>query len=442
MKKAIAVASILVIGIIAAIPFASGLIMEKTVRQAVEAMNAMNASSGADYSLKIIHYDRGYRTSDIIWKINLGSLRAICPIEEIIFRDHAEHGITGVVSTTSLNNNPWYAYFVADNLLGRDPVRITTHFGFGGGIESTLDLDAFMIPVGDDTIDVKAGRIVTQTDRALKTFISSGTWAGLSAGDNLSIGALSLDSNLTRFSTFIWDGTASFALEDLQARMAIDHLHIESVEGGYSIGNTDNRTMVSAEARLSIDGLRSNKRNVDSASVHIDMNGLEADGYASFLRLYTQNMTQLLGNLQPPDEGPLVTQAAMSNKGPAPNLRFLAACENLLKAGLELNISNLHVELDDGIIEGGAALRLLQDVSLMQFPLFINQPGLLLDMLNLESLFKLPSQWVDANPRLTIPLYPGMQTGLFVQQGDDLIHQAKTVDGRLMLNGKEVFLAK
>lgn len=48
---------------------------------------------------------------------------------------------------------------------------------------------------------------------------------------------------------------------------------------------------------------------------------------------------------------------------------------------------------------------------------------------------------VGENPKLLAPPFPGMQTGLFVKNGDNLIHQAETVDGKLIVNNKQLALS-
>ena len=44
------------------------------------------------------------------------------------------------------------------------------------------------------------------------------------------------------------------------------------------------------------------------------------------------------------------------------------------------------------------------------------------------------------NPKLTRPIFSGMQTGLFVKNGENLVHQAETVGGKLFVNSKEVIM--
>ena len=216
MKKVIVAALAVVLAVAVCIPFASGLIMEKTIRKAFTDLNNMYADTGAGYRLEIVDYHRGYLASNIEWKVDLGALKNIYPIQEVIFKDTAKHGFAGVVSTTSLRENPWYETFVAEKLQGRDPVHITTRYGLTGSIESMVVLDPFSVVVDNEAIDVQAGSMATKTDSELKHFTSSGNWAGLSAGEAVSIGQTSLESELTRFTTFVWNGDFSFAMPRCQ----------------------------------------------------------------------------------------------------------------------------------------------------------------------------------------------------------------------------------
>jgi hypothetical protein len=72
-------------------------------------------------------------------------------------------------------------------------------------------------------------------------------------------------------------------------------------------------------------------------------------------------------------------------------------------------------------------------------PIVMN-PYLALDIFSLESKLSLPARMAGNNPDLISPIYPGMQTGFFLQTGDRLTHEAQTRDGRLFLNQKEVEL--
>ncbi len=68
------------------------------------------------------------------------------------------------------------------------------------------------------------------------------------------------------------------------------------------------------------------------------------------------------------------------------------------------------------------------------------QPAVALDIFSLQSDFSLPAEMVEGNPYFLNPVYPGMQTGLFIRFGDTLTHKARTQDGKLFINEKEVLL--
>lgn len=441
MKKAIVAMVVLVFAGVACIPFASGLIMEKTVRQAFTDLNDMYADTGTGYRLEVIDYNRGYLTSDIEWKVDLGALKAIYPIEEVIFKDTAKHGFAGVVSTTNLRKNPWYATFVAEKLQGRDPVHITTRYGLSGSIESMIALDPFSIVVDNETIDVQAANLVTKTDGALKHFTSSGDWGGLSAGETLSIGKLSLESALTRFSTFIWNGDFSFAMRDVDLREKGNSFEMKEMKGSYLLGLNEDRSKMNGQALFSIDGMKTDQQTVDSASVRLATNGLDVEGYETFMQMYTQNMGQVLGSMAAMDGNGEAVGEAMKKQMAAVGLQMIAAYEKLLKQGLEFRVSDLNVKLDDKEIKGDMTLRLLKDMTFMQFAPIVSQPELLFDIFYLKSNLSMPAHLVGENPKLVTPLFPGMQTGLFVRNGDDLVHQAETIDGKLMVNDREVMLS-
>ena len=68
------------------------------------------------------------------------------------------------------------------------------------------------------------------------------------------------------------------------------------------------------------------------------------------------------------------------------------------------------------------------------------QHSAVLDIFSLHSQLTLPAQMAGNNPSLLNPVYPGMQTGLFLKDGDMLTHEAQTRDGKLFINKIEVVL--
>lgn len=441
MKKIIAaVTLVLVIG--ASIPLASGLIMERTVRSAFQDMNTFFAAKGADFSLEIINYDRSYLTSDIEWKIDLGTLKAIYHIDQVVFKDHAKHGFAGVVSTTSLEKNPWYAAFVDEKLQGRDPIHMSTAYGLLGNIDMEIALDAFSFIVENETIDVKPGSMAVATDRKLKHFTSTFSWQGLSAGKKFNIGETSMASNLEMVSTFIWDGDASFSLQNIKAQEKENLLEIKGIEGKYLFDVADDQTTMSWQALFSLDNLDAKDMNVDDASVRFVTKGLNVKGYEEFMALYAQNVSELLDQMAALQDDPETAKEIMGKQMAAMGVNMMAVYEKLLKAGLELQVADLEIKLAEGDITGGVTLRLLKDMTFMQFAPIVTQPELLFDIFYLKSDFSLPASLVGDNPKLLAPVFPGMKTGLFVKRGDNLVHAAETTNGKLIVNSEEVVLTR
>ena len=102
MKKIIVGVLLLIIVAGVGAPFVSGLMMEKIVKQAFSNLNMMYSDTGSDVSIEMLQYDRNIFSTEIEWKMRLGSLKAVYGVEEIIFVDRAKHGFTGIVSRTSL----------------------------------------------------------------------------------------------------------------------------------------------------------------------------------------------------------------------------------------------------------------------------------------------------------------------------------------------------
>lgn len=441
MKKIIAaVVLILVIG--ASIPFGSGLIMEKTVRSAFQDMNKYFAAQGAGFSLEIINYDRSYLTSDIEWKVDLGALKALYRIDEVVFKDHAKHGLTGVVSTTSLEKNPWYAAFVGEKLQGRDPIHISTVYGLTGNIDTNIALDAFSLTVENETLEVKPGSLVMATDRKLKHFTSTCNWQGLSAGEIVDIGDMSLSSNLEMLSTFIWDGDAGFSLQSIKFQEKENPFEIKDIKGKYRFDVADDQTTMSWDALFSMDSLAVKDMNVDDASVRLVTKGLNVAGYEEFMKVYAQNISKIFSQMAAFQGDPEAAKEIMEKQMAAMGIMMMAEYEKLLKAGLELQVADLAIKLPYGDITGGVTLRLLKDMTFMQFAPIVTQPELLFDIFYLKSDFSLPAILVGDDPKLLAPVWPGMKTGLFVKNGDTLVHTAETTDGKLMVNNEEVVLTR
>jgi len=179
MKKII-IGVVVILGIAAlGLPFGSGLLMERVVRETFANLNTLYAKSGYDVSAEIVRYDRGYSSSEIEWKIKFGKLKALYGVDEVVFIDRAEHGMGSIVSQTSLEKNTWYTELVKNKLAGKDPLHITTTYKLAGGIESTVAVDAFTIQAENKTFTVKPGKVAVVCDKEFKKFTSDASWEGM-----------------------------------------------------------------------------------------------------------------------------------------------------------------------------------------------------------------------------------------------------------------------
>jgi uncharacterized protein YdgA (DUF945 family) len=439
VKKILAaIALVLVIG--AFVPFGSGMMMERSVRSTFKDLNRFFAAKGMGVSLEIVHYERSYLTSDIEWKIDLGVLKAFYRIDQVIFKDHARHGLAGIVSTTSLDKNPWYAAFVDEKLQGRDPIRIRTEYGLLGSIDTTVVLEGFSSVVENETIDIKPGSVAMATDRKLKHFTSKGSWQGLSVGAMLVIGEMSMASDLEMVSTVVWEGDAGFDCQEIKAQGKQHLLEIEGVKGKYRFDVADDQAKMSGRALFSMDKLTAKDLTVDGASVRIMANGLDVKGYEEFMQLYTQNLTRFFTQMAAVQNDSEKAKEVMKRQRTAFGIKMMTAYEKLLTAGLEFQVADMVVGLAEGEIKGGMTLRLLKDVTLLQLIPLVSRPELLFDMLYLKSDMRLPSGLAKDNSKLLTPLFPGMKTGLFVKNGETLVHAAETAGGKLTVNGEPVDL--
>lgn len=440
MKK-IVIGVVVILGIAAlAVPFGCGLVMERVVRETFSNLNAMYAKSGHDISAEVVRYDRGYSSSEIEWKIKFGRLKALYGVDEIVFIDRAEHGMSGIVSNTSLEKNPWYTDFVKNKLAGKDPLHITTNYKFAGGLDTSVAVDAFAIQAENKTFAVKAGKVAVTCDKEFKTFTSEATWEGMEVAELFSMSGASLKSAITMISPFIWDGNVSLALQNTQIYAEGEKFDLANVKVDYLLSYDKGRNTLSAKAAYGADSLSVGPDTISKIFARIGINGVDANGYEEFMKLYTATMSAILGDITAAKDDPDKMKQILEKKMAVVGFQMVAAGEKLLTKDLQLQISDLHLQLPDGEITGDATISLKKDMTFAQFIPVVSQPALALEILSLKSNVSLPEKLVGDAPMLFAPIYPGMQTGLFVKNGASVLHKAETKDGKLFLNDKELVL--
>ncbi|MDJ0622737.1 MAG: DUF945 family protein [Desulfocapsaceae bacterium] len=441
MKKIIAVI-ILIIVLGGAAPYVNGLLMERTVRQAFDNANAIYTESNTDYSLEVVRYDRGFRTSEIEWKIDLGSLKAVYGVDEIVFVDRAKHGYTGVVSTTSLSENLWFQDFIDNRLQGDNPFNITTTYSFLGEIVSSFTNEPFSLTIDGDILEVKESNFEIIADNSLQKFTSTGSWQGMQAGDKVDFGAMTMSAEMEMLSTFLWDGNFQFTIDRLKIDEKQAYFNFADLNTSYTSKVDQVKNTISTESTVTMASLDTNNLVVNGAKATFGMNNMDAQAYENFMDFYTRTVSGALAEAAALEDDPQGAGKRMEEQMSRVGLQAVSALEQLLQAGLEFQVTDAEISLQEGDIQGDLTLRLLRDMTLMQFAPVVGQPDLALDILYLSSNVKLPAAFADKAPQLLMPLYQGMQTGLFVKDGDILSHQAETRNEKLYLNGNEVILKR
>lgn len=438
MKKIIVGVLLLIIIAGVGVPFVNGLLMEKVVKRSFSNLNTMYSDTGADVSTEIIRYDRDIFSTEIEWKLKLGSLKTIYGVDEIIFVDRADHGFTGIVSTTSLEKNKWFTDFVSNKLDGKNPLAITTEYNLSGQFVSTVTLDAFILPVDDEVVEIKAGKAVFGCDEELKNFNSEASWEGFSVPEKMKVDGISITSRLEKISTYVWDGTLSFGIEKSKIEGNLEQFELLNFKGDYSLDVDQEENTLSVVTTLGADHFLAGPEKVDDAFVRIGLVNLNIQGFEEFMKLYTEMANTVLKDIASAEDDPEKMKTIFQDQMARTQFQMISAYERLLKKGLEFQISDLHAQLPEGEVKGDVVLSLNKDMTFAQFVPLLNQPGLVSEIFSLESEVSLPAVLVGDNPMLLSPIYSGMQTGLFVKDGANLVHKAETRDAQLYLNGLEV----
>lgn len=419
-------------------PFVSGLVMERVVKRSFNNLNTMYAENGSDASIEIVDYDRGFFSTQIEWKMKLGSLQAIYGVDEIVFVDHADHGLTGIVSTTSLDKNRWYADFVSNKLAGKNPLTITTTYSFSGRINAAITLDAFSMPIEDEVVDIKAGKAVLFCDDTLENFSSEASWEGFSVAQKAQADGIVISSTLEKISPSLWDGTFSLAVEKSKIGGDLEQFELLNFKGDYSIDADSEDNTISVVTTFGADQLLAGSEKVDKGFVRLGVINMDIQGFEEFMKLYTEMAHRVLQDMSATENDPEKMKTILQEQMAQTRFQFFAAYEKLMKKGLELQISDLYAKLPAGEVKGDAAVSLNKDMTFAQFVPLLQQPELVVDIFSLHSNVHFPAELAGDNPILLSPLYSGMATGLFVRDGDSLTHKAETRDGKLYLNGQVV----
>lgn len=448
MKKGVTVIAVLLI-IIGLAPFINGVLMEKTVRQAFIDASTVNAAHGDVYSLELVRYERNFYSSDIEWKINFGPLKAVYGVEEVVFTDHARHGYSGAVSTTSLEKNIWFTDFINRELQGRNPFTLQTTYSHFGKLESTLSLTPFTLQQDNASIEVGAGEISIITDDTLQNFKSSASWQGLnhSTAKTPLIGKISMEAEVELLSPYLWDGFMNFSMENLssmhlQANTDLANIDLAALQIGSVFKVDHKKDTLSTLTSFACTDFKTADQSISRAEMKVGIEGMNTTRYENFMKMYTTIVADLFRDVAALQGSSRRVTELLEEKMVILGFQLIAAYEELLQQDLEIFIHDLLVELPEGTIQADITLRLLKDIGLMQLVPLVDSPEKALDIFSLNSDVRLPVNLVGEPDLLLAPVYPGMATGMFVRDGDFLMHRAETRQGKLFLNEREFVLSR
>lgn len=442
MKKLLVALVLIVVLAGIGMPYINGMVMEKVVHQASDNINQMYTDSGSDMKIEIQNYERGFSKSYIEWKIDLGALSGLYGVDEILFLEEAEHGYKGVVSKTHLDKNKWFNEFVQNHLGGTNPLHIETTYPLKGKIVSSIILDTFLFEARDGTSGtVKSGQISFQMDKEFKNIGTDVLWKGVDLGDKIKLQAVSVQSQLNKISTHIWAGQTSFELEELWVKDKRDQIDLKKASAHNRIDYDQEADRLNVSFGMGVDHLAEKGRDVlKNANINLSVNQLDATGYEQFVQMYTEMVYEMMKSMGESGFDPNTTEQMFQRQSAAQGIQIMTEAEKLLKKGLEIRILDLKAQLPQGEIKGELSLTLKKNMTMAGFLPIMMQPKIALDVFELHTRLNMPLALAGKNPNLFQPIYPGMETGLFIKENNRMVHEADTRDGKLFINQNEVNL--
>ncbi|MBW1615757.1 MAG: DUF945 family protein [Deltaproteobacteria bacterium] len=434
MKK-ITLTIILIITLaIFATPILGGFMAERIIKRVTNNINRENANIGADISLEITRYDRNLFSSQIEWKIKSGFLKRLYDIDEVLFTENAKHGFAGIVSSTSLEKNGWFKEFINNRLDGKNPLKVKTKYNYIGNIKNIITTDSFILKEGKEIYNFMPANIYVAFDKKIKNVLIKADFKGLSAADRLILNDISLNLKGKKAAKYIWEDNTVLSVKKIYVKDFNDYFEISDAKLDYSANFDKAKDVLSFKIGSGFESAlfeaEKKEEEVKNASLKLEINGVNAKGYNNLIKTYYQKVYEISKHLKKED---FIEEQAIFF-----GAQMIEAYEKLLKKGLEFKVSDLKAEVKEGKIKGNISLALKKDITLATlFPIIIN-PLTALDIIDLKSDIILPYKLAMDEQELLYPIYPGMNTGLFVKKGDNLVHNAETKDGKLILNGEEL----
>ena len=442
MKKLLIVLICLAVVCAAGLPIANGIIMERTIKSAVNDNNNNGAAkAGTGFQIKILEYDRGLFSSRIKWSIENTDGFPGTNAAQLVLLDQGRHGFFSVNSQTSLEENPWYMQWVKTHLNGKDPLSIQTRFFLSGTMGSTIHMNAFSMEDKGKVLDVHALDLNVSTGNGLETLVSSGRWEGVSQGNEFVMGPVTFTSDLYRLTDMIWAGKNTFSLAQLKANDGkSDPVDLSGLTINIETSASEDKKAITMIMDFHMNRIELGDKPLSGWSAAFKLKQLDTASFEQVMLLYSDIMTQAGRRLEKTGGTPGYFQKSLKDEMARNTPQLMSALNGLLKKGLGMEISGLDIELPEGKVTGGLDLTLKKDLDPSNFFIFALQPDTMFSFFDLDAQLSLPYALAGGIPNLTEPLFPGMGTGFFVIKEDLLSLDIHIKDDKLFLNGRQVTL--
>ncbi|WP_462267940.1 YdgA family protein [Desulfobacter sp.] len=441
MKKLLISLICLAVVCAAGLPIANGIVMERTIKSAVEANNTQAAKTGTGFRMKLLEYDRGLFSSHVKWCIENPNGFPGSETAQLVLVDQGTHGFFSVTSQTTLEENPWYMQWVNTRLNGNDPLSIQNRFSLTGATGSTIHMNAFSIKEKEKMLHVHALNLNVSTGNGFETLDTKGRWEGLSQGSELVMGPVTFTSELDQLTDIIWAGKNTFSLERLKIDDGkSDPVDFSGLTVNFDASASEDKKSITMTTDFHLDRIELGGKPLTDWTATFKLKQMDTASVEQFMRLYSNVMTQAGQRLEITGGNPGDFQNILKNEMARNTPQLMSVLNGLLKKGLGMEITDLDIELPEGEVAGSLDLSLKKDLDPSNIFVFAMQPDMMFSFFDLDAQLSLPYAFAGGIPNLTEPLLPGMATGLFVIKGDLLSLDMHIREEKLFLNGHQVVL--
>ncbi len=436
MKKKILILSII---ILIALPVINGIVMEKSIHTIFENINDINSISGSPYSVKLISYNRRLFHSDIEWQVDIGPMKPMTGLDNIIIHDRVKHRFLGVTTISDLNTNTWYKEFVEKQTNGKDPLTIVTDYSLFGKIQSNLSATPFAIRVDDHTLEVGKAHLATTTTRDIEYVKTEGELSSLTIQNLATLDVLTVASDLKYHPPYIWAGEMSMEFDKLAIINGEEKGELDDFTFTYSLDMDDKSDKMSFFTTFSGDSLTvPDKTSIKDITAKIGFRHVDRKGYDAFMEQYAEILAPLANQVF--NDNIDITGNEIDSQLTSAGMQMMGTLEKLLTKDLEFVIEDVAMDFPEGKLSAAVNLKLLHDMTLIQLLPLLTKPSHALNIFSLRAEAQIPAALIKDTSFLTMPLSSEMETGLFQEEGDILVHTSKTKNNRFILNGHEVNL--